>query len=197
VKICLQLFVLLSSFAFVRAAAEPHSSLFRVRTLTDCEGKVQQLGQQSGSKAVVLVFLGSECPISQRYVPELNRIAAQQKTNAIEFYGVVSGRSVTRAKAAEFARDYAIGFPLLVDEDLTLARWLRPTHVPEAYVLKSDGDLMYHGRIDDGYESVGKQRTVVTHRELRDAIVAVLAGRTPARVFAQPVGCYFEELPPK
>ncbi len=145
----------------------------------------------------MLVFLGPECPISQRYVPELNRIAAQQKTNATEFYGVVSGRSMTRAKVAAFASEYAITFPVLVDETFALARWLRPTHVPEAYVLKPDGDLMYHGRIDDNYEAIGKQRTVVQHRELRDAISAVQVGQMPPRVFAPPVGCYFEDLPAK
>jgi thiol-disulfide isomerase/thioredoxin len=190
----LRLFVLCGSLAFAAAAAELHSNLFRLRTLADSEGKTHQLGLKSGSKTVVFVFLGPECPISQRYVPELNRIAALYKTNAVEFYGVVSGRSMTPAKAAAFAKEYAISFPVLVDNELALARWLRPTHVPEAYVLKPDGDLMYHGRIDNGYEAVGRPRTVITHRELRDAIPAVLAGKSPPRIFAPPVGCYFEEL---
>ncbi|HWN94147.1 MAG TPA: redoxin domain-containing protein [Methylomirabilota bacterium] len=188
-----QLSALLSCLAL--ANAESHPDLFRVRAVTDAKGISHQLGGSRNVKVIVLVFLGPECPISQRYVPELNRIATQQKTNATEFYGVVSGRSVTRAKAAAFAREYAITFPVIVDEKLALARWLRPTHVPEAYVLRRDGDLMYHGRIDDGYAAIGKQRTVVQHRELRDAIAAVLAGRTPPRIFAPPVGCYFEELP--
>ena len=81
---------------------------------------------------------------------------------------------------------------MLLDGNLSLARWLRPTHVPEAYVLKPDGDILYRGRIDDGYEALGKPRAVVQHRELRDAISAVRAGRVPPRLFARPVGCYFE-----
>ena len=190
----LRLFVLLSGFTLTAAAAESHSNLFRIRTLADSEGRIHQFGLNSGCKAIVFVFLGSECPISQRYVPELNRIAALHRTNAVEFYGVISAHSMTSARIGAFVKEYSIAFPVLVDGDLRLARWLRPTHVPEAYVLKPDGDLMYHGRIDNGYESIGRQRTVVTHRELRDAISALLAGQTPARMFAQPVGCYFEEL---
>ena len=169
-------------------------NLFRVHSMTDSKGALHRIPERRNAKAVVLVFLGTECPISQRYIPELNRIAGAHETNAVEFYGVVAGRTMTPPRADAFATEYGLKFPLLCDSDLRLARWLRPTHVPQAYVLKSDGDIVYRGRIDDGYEGIGKPRTVVQHHELRDAITAVLAGRTPDRFFAPPVGCYFEEL---
>ena len=193
VKSIISIFLL--SAAWLMAAPDAAPALFRVRTLVDTEGRVHQLGGKPGIKAVVLVFLGPECPISQRYVPELNRIWAQRQTNAVEFYGVVAGKKVARTNVAAFAKEYAIGFPVLVDDDLSLARWLRPTHMPEAFVLKADGDIIYHGRIDDWYESIGKPRAVVQHRELRDAITAVLSNKVPLRTYARPVGCYFEELP--
>jgi len=188
------LIVLLWSVRFAVSAEEALPSLFRVRTVVDSQGMARQLGQKPGVKAVVLVFLGPECPISQRYVPELKRIAALHQTNAVEFYGVVAGRQVTLESVAAFVKDYAIDFPVLVDESLALARWLRPTHVPESFVLKPDGDVVYHGRIDDWYQALGKPRTVVQQRELRDGISALLAGRNPPRIYARPVGCYFEEL---
>ena len=187
--------MLLLCAAWPVRAGELAPDFFRVRTLTDTQGKEHQLGSMAGVKAIVLVFLGPECPVSQRYVPELNRIAAMHQTNAVEFYGVVSASKKARENATAFVKEYSIKFPVLVDDRLALAKWLRPTHVPEAYVLKRDGDVVYRGRIDDWYEAVGKPRAVVRQRELRDAIEAVLAGRTPPRSFAQPVGCYFEELP--
>jgi hypothetical protein len=186
--------LLLTGCALFTAAAEPAPSLFRVRSAVDVQGKAHQLDGAPGIKVSVFVFLGPECPISQRYVPKLNRIATEHKTNAVQFYGVVAERKMTRARAAAFAREYSVQFPVLFDEKLALARWLRPTHVPEAFVLKSDGDIVYRGRIDDWYESIGKPRAVVQHHELRDGITAVLADRTPARLFARPVGCYFEEF---
>ena len=154
-----------------------------------------QLGNVPGAKVTVFVFLGRECPISQRYVPKLNRIAAEHKTNAVQFYGVIAERKLTRAKAAAFSKECSVQFPVLFDDQFALAQWMRPTHVPEAFVLKADGDIVYRGRIDDWYESIGKARAVVQRHELRDGIAAVLAGRTPERSFARPVGCYFEELP--
>ena len=68
---------------------------------------------------------------------------------------------------------------------------LRPTVVPEAFVVDAGGRLCYRGRIDDRFVAVGKPRTKVTHHELRDAIAALhTGGRAPE---SQPaVGCIFE-----
>lgn len=168
--------------------------VFRVRSGRDTAGRAHRLGEGAGTKAVVLVFLGPECPISQRYVPELNRIFAMY-TNGVEFYGVLAGKSMTRTQAVAFVKEYAIQYPVLLDERLPIASWLRPTHMPEVYVLKPDGDRVYRGRISDWYQSPGKARAAAQQHELRDALDAVLAGRTPAKSYAPPVGCYFEDWP--
>jgi hypothetical protein len=178
------------------AQAAPGHDVFRVRTARDTTGRAHQFGLAADTKAVVFVFLGPECPISQRYVPELNRLAAGQGTNGVEFFGIIAGQTMTRTQAAAFVKDYAIQYPVLFDEGLALARWLRPTHMPEAFVLKPDGDRLYRGRIDDWYQAPGKPRSVVQHRELRDAMDAARAGKMPAKFFAPPVGCYFEDWPP-
>ena len=106
------------------AGAQTGHELFRARRVVDLAGRVHQLGAARGTKLVVLVFLGPECPISQRYVPELNRIAAEQGTNGVEFYGVVSGHFADRAAAMAFQKEYAIRFPILLDDTGALARWL-------------------------------------------------------------------------
>jgi len=184
-------------FIALAAVAQAQHTLFRVRQATDVGGQRHRLVESAATKAVVFVFLGPECPISQRYVPELNRLAAAQNTNAVEFFGVIAGQSMTRTQALAFVKDYAIKFPVLFDEGLALARWLRPTHMPEAFVLKPDGDIIYHGRIDDWYESPGKPRARAQHHELREALAAARAGKTPPKMFAPPVGCYFEDWPPR
>jgi hypothetical protein len=189
-------FLILISLAVLAGnAAGAGHELFRVRTARDTGGRAHQFGVSSDTKAVVFVFLGPECPVSQRYVPELNRLAAGQGTNGVEFFGVIAGQSMTRTQAAAFVKDYAIQYPVIFDEGLALARWLRPTHMPEAFVLKPDGDRLYRGRIDDWYQSPGKPRAVIQHRELRDAMDAARAGKLPRKFYAPPVGCYFEDWP--
>jgi thiol-disulfide isomerase/thioredoxin len=190
-----QRFSLLLLSVALLAAAESRHDLFRVRRATDLARQTRRLGEAPATKAVVFIFLGPECPISQRYVPKLNRLAAAQDTNAVEFFGVIAGQSMTRTQAIAFAKEYAIQFPVLFDDGLALARWLRPTHMPEAFVLQRDGDVVYHGRIDDWYESPGKPRAAAQHHELRDALIAVVAGKSPPRIYAPPVGCYFEDWP--
>jgi hypothetical protein len=168
---------------------------FRIGAAKDVNGHELQLAT-NGTRVIALVFLGPECPVSQRYAPELNRIARAQ-TNGVEFLGVISAPSITRTQALTFTKDYALEFPVIFDERGELARWLKPTHMPEAFVLKLAGEVVYHGRIDDAFAAPGKPRMIFTHHELRDAISAVLAGRKPAKSFAQPVGCYFEDWPKK
>lgn len=173
-------------------AGESGHDLFRVRTGVDTAGAQHRFAAKD-AKGVVFVFLGPECPVSQRYVPELNRIARHADTNAVEFFGVISGKSMTRTQAVEFVKEYAIQFPVIFDEKKALAHWLRPTHMPEAFVLKPDGDRVYRGRIDDWYLAPGRPRAVIRERELREAIAAVGVGKMPATHFAPPVGCYFED----
>jgi hypothetical protein len=168
--------------------------LFRVRAVTNVSGQGLRLGESTNTRIVVLVFLGPECPVSQRYAPELNRIARAQ-TNGVEFFGVISAPSITRTQALAFVNEYALKFPVLFDDRGELARWLRPTHVPEAFVLKRDGDLVYHGRIDDAFAAPGMPRTAFQNHELRDAMAAVLSGGAPRKSYAKPVGCYFEDWP--
>ena len=130
--------LLLASAGALLAATDDGPAFFRVHRVVDVSGVAHQLGAARGTKAVVLVFLGPECPISQRYVPELNRLAGGH-TNAVEFYGVISGPSMTRTQALAFVKDYALKFPVLFDDGGPFARWLHPTHMPETFVLKPDG----------------------------------------------------------
>ena len=71
----------------------------------DFAGKTQSLGQSERVKGVVLVFLSPECPVSNQYIPELNRLYLSATDKRIEFYGVISDSTLTRAKAALFRRN--------------------------------------------------------------------------------------------
>jgi hypothetical protein len=57
-------------------------------------------------------------------------------------------------------------------------------------VLDATGEIRYRGRIDNRYEALGRPRRVVTIRDLRDALDAVLAGRPVARPETTALGCY-------
>jgi hypothetical protein len=62
---------------------------------------------------------------------------------------------------------------------------------PQAAVLV-DGKLIYRGRIDDRYPTLGTTRAQPTHRDLADVLAAVAAGRVPPPRFTKAIGCAIE-----
>lgn len=160
--------------------------------LLDTAGTPRTIGESLKTQAVVLVFLGPDCPLCQRYAPTLNTIV-ENAPKSVEFYGVVSGSSSTRAEAIKFATDYKLKFPVLIDGGAEFASRFLPTHVPEAFVLNSNGDVLYCGRIDDWYEAPGKPKATVQSHDLKDAIAAVVAGKPVANAKTKPIGCMFED----
>lgn len=165
-------------------------------SVLDTAGVAHSLRALPERQALVVVFLATECPISNGYVPELNRqFAAIHEADAkVDFYGVISDRSVTRAAAAKHVAEFKYKFPVLFDASGELAEALRPTHTPEAFVIDRTGRLAYRGRIDDLYADVGKKRTEASRHDLADALAAVIASRPVATARTEPVGCLFESL---
>lgn len=170
------------------SAAEPLSAL-------DLTGHPHTLGQGPQTRAVAVVFLGSQCPVAQKYIPQLNRIAHEFAGGEVEFFGILAEPTLTRAAARRFADEYQLAFPVLFDGALSLAERLRPSHTPEAFVFRPNGDLLYRGRIDDRFADLLEARSQATRHELREAIAACLSRRTPPES-AVPVGCRFEALAP-
>jgi hypothetical protein len=77
-----------------------------------------------------------------------------------------------------------------IDRDRTLAHRARASVTPEAVLIDSKGEIRYRGRIDNRYVDFGKPRRVVTTFDLRDALEAVLAGKSVAHPETTAVGCY-------
>jgi hypothetical protein len=80
----------------------------------------------------------------------------------------------------------------LFDASGELAAQLKPTHVPEAFVLDETLQLAYRGRIDDIYPQIGKRRQQASEHNLQDAILALADGKPVEVNVTKPVGCLFE-----
>lgn len=161
----------------------------------DVDGRLHHFAATPDCKAVVVVFLATSCPISNGSLPTLQKLAARYKTRGIEFYGVVSAPNLSREKAAKHRDEYRISFPVLFDASANLRSRLKPTHTPQAMVLSPVGQVLYSGRIDDLYPSIGRKRDVPSEHELEDALADIVAGRTVAVPVTTPVGCVLENPP--
>src|SRR5690349_15126634 len=112
----LSLLVIILCFASRASHAdEPLGAKLIGLRMLDQEGRVHQLGDRDGSRGVALVFLSPECPVSNQYVPELNRLANEMADQPCEFFGVVADPTISRASVDRFCRDFQIKFPVLFD----------------------------------------------------------------------------------
>jgi hypothetical protein len=152
----------------------------------DIEGHVQTIGETPVS---VVVFLDTECPVANQYVPELAAMAKRHPEAAI--FGVISNASVTRAQALEHRKKFQIEFPEIFDASGELAARLKPTTTPEAFLIR-EGAIVYRGRIDDRWEKLGRQRERDPKKDLEEALVAAIAGTEIAVPRTEPVGCLFQ-----
>ena len=165
----------------------------RVEPLTG--GVLDPLAAPKGVKAIVFLFTSTDCPISNRYAPELRRLAQTFVSQGVMFRLVYPNPAedavAIRAHMAAFA--YAGAIDALRDPKHALVKFVGATITPEAAVYAA-GRVQYRGRIDNRFVDFGVDRPAATEHDLHDAIAAVLAGKPVAHPETQAVGCYIADF---
>lgn len=144
---------------------------------------------------VVLIFVGIDCPISNRYAPEVRKIHEQFTGREVSFWLVQPDADVSAKAMRKHLKEFSYPCEALRDPRHVLVRKAQATRVPECAVFNRTGELVYHGRINNRYADYGRARPQATEHELRDAIEAALAGRLPAKASVPAVGCHIPDLP--
>jgi hypothetical protein len=141
--------------------------------------------------ASVLIFVSSDCPISNGYAPEIQRLCTDYRKNGVSCTLVYEDAAIDPA-AVRTHRE-AFGYrdiPAVVDTAHAIAAMTNATVTPQAVVVVTGGAIKYRGRIDNRYEELGKRRRVVTVHDLRDALDDIVAGRAVATPATEAVGCF-------
>jgi len=174
--------------ARVAAADEPWRA-----PLVDLDGRELGPASDPGVKAIALLFVLSDCPISNAYIPELNRLHQAFGTSGIPLILVHADPATTPDQARQHAHEYKIELPVVLDADHAWMKRAGASTAPEAAVFSTTGALLYRGRIDNQYAGLGKRRAVVTSHDLRDALKAVLAGQPIGEPRTEAIGCPIPE----
>lgn len=143
----------------------------------------------NGYKAAVLIFVTPECPISNRYAPEIRHLHDEFVTNGIAFWMIYADPDVGNDRIDAHMREFRLPGRAARDTGLALARKAGARVTPEAAVFGPGARLLYHGRIDDRYESLGSDRASAAHHELRDVLEAITAGKPVTTMSSPAVGC--------
>ena len=155
---------------------------------------VDPLQSSSAVKASVFLFVSVDCPVSNRYAPEVKRLHERFASQGVRFTLVYPNPAESSASIREHLSAYGYPVEALRDPKQVLVKHAQVTITPEAAVFAADGRLVYRGRIDDRYVSLGVERPAATVHDLADALTNVLAGKPVRAPRTQAVGCYVADF---
>ena len=165
----------------------------------DLDGRpVTQLAP-AGSRAVVLFFAASDCPVSNRYIPQIQRFTRRFEPSGVRVWFVYPNPGDTAKVVRAHDQEFSITANTALDNKQRLTQMAHATTTPEAAVFIPEGGGLrevYRGRIDDRYLALGTERPQATRHDLEEAIRAVLAGKPVPQPGGPPVGCSIVTLQP-
>ena len=142
----------------------------------------------------VYFFISTSCPISQQYTKEIIRLKEQFKDQEVKIVTVFpnDGKKSIQKEIKEFNNTYGLSTSFIDDKHFKLTKKLKATITPEAFLISSNGNILYHGAIDNWYYQLGKNRINITAHYLEDAIAEALQGKSITTQYAEPIGCFIE-----
>lgn len=157
--------------------------------LKDANGVEHGFSELARDKAVVLMFVATDCPNSNTYAPVVARLYREYSGRGIAFFNVFSDPSETAETIRKHEADFKTPFPALLDPRQTLARQTGARSTPEVVILDPQGNRLYRGRVDDRFVAFGKTRYQPTENDLQEALDAVLSGKPVAHPVTKTIGC--------
>jgi len=155
--------------------------------LHDCRGAVRRGAELPDAKPVVVAFLGTECPLAKLYGPKLQALS-EKFAGEVVFVGVCSNVQDSPTEVVTYSNRASITFPMLMDPDQKVADLLHATRTPEVIVLDASRKIAYRGRIDDQF-GISVARQSATRDDLTEALISLIAGRTPEIAETKATGC--------
>ncbi len=168
----------------------------RTFALEDARGQRVRPLASTNKVLRVLLFLSVDCPICNRYAPEIRRLVETYEPKRVQFLLVHPVADETGDRIRKHAEEYRLPGIGLRDDHRLLTRYTGATVTPEAVVLGKDLRIVYRGRIDDWFPRLGQQRARPTRHDLREAIEAALAGRPIVPERTRAIGCSIPDAGP-
>jgi hypothetical protein len=167
--------------------------------VTGLDGQPIDPFERTGARTLVFAFIHPECPVSNRYVPELNRLYDEYKARGVRMWVVYSGGERIDELRDHRSR-YRLRVPALVDPRFAIADRAGATMTAEAAVYRGEAShqaewrLVYRGRIDDRAPRLGIWRAAPAIRDLADVLQRIDRGEELPFRATQAVGCYLKPL---
>ncbi|MEW5799013.1 MAG: thioredoxin family protein [Bacteroidota bacterium] len=159
-------------------------------SLNDYNGKKISLSDYKDSKAIVLMFIATQCPVSNAYNERYNGLYNDYSGKNVAFVGINSNKQESIDEIKEHASDNKFKFTILKDINNIIADKLDAQRTPEIYVVHPTTlEVLYHGRIDDS-----QRETNIKSKDLRSALDEILAGKPVTVKETKAFGCTIKRI---
>jgi hypothetical protein len=149
---------------------------------------------QPGSRATVFIFTRTDCPIANRYAPEVQRLHREFGPQRVAFRLVyLDGGEPVEAIRAHLGQ-YGYDIPALRDPRHVLVSLTGVRATPEAAVFTAERRLVYRGRIDDRYLDFNRVRASPKRHDVREVLTAIASGTPVEPRTTDAVGCLIADL---
>jgi AhpC/TSA family len=163
--------------------------------LLDVDGRVvDPFLAAEQSRAIAFLFASVDCPISNRYAPAVQRLHETFSAQGVAFWLVYPNPSETPDAIRAHLKAFNYPVHALRDPKHDLVKLAGVTVTPESAVYDARRALVYRGRIDDRYVSLGVERPAATQHDLRDALSATLDRRPVKEPRTPAVGCFIADF---
>jgi len=112
-------------------------------TLPALGGGQVSLSELKGKKGVLVVFFTTWCPACVTKVPALRQLASEAAAQQIEVWGVNIGQD--KDTIAAFVKKHGINYPVLLDQDQSVARAYNVTGIPFIVGIDKNGYVRFQG----------------------------------------------------
>lgn len=185
------LFLIIFAFASTLSAIGPKSSdnkSYDNFSLFDYKGDIYSLESFTKKKGIVLMFIATQCPVSNAYNDRMNQLYSDYN-DSFSIVGINSNKQEDIDEIASHAEENNFEFVVLKDSNNVIADKFEASFTPEIYVLSNDFELLYHGRIDDSRKEEG-----VKEKDLRNALNEIKAGKPVSVKETKAFGCTIKRV---
>lgn len=159
-------------------------------TLNDYNGKKISLSDFKDSKAIVLMFVATQCPVSNAYNERYNKLFEDYSAKNVAFVGINSNKQESVEEIKQHAAEHGFKFPILKDINNIIADKLDAQRTPEIFVVHpTTYEILYHGRIDDS-----QRESLIKTNDLRAALDEILAGKPVTVKETKAFGCTIKRV---
>jgi len=161
-------------------------------TFTDLTGGTHKLSE---FKSAVIAMTSATCPVSKKYLHSLTKLDTYLREQNIALLLVNPFASETADEIKAQLTEAKITATYCHDQDKAFASALDAQTTTEVFLIDSKRTLIYRGALDDQY-GIDYSHDAPRSTYLREAIVAMLAGRQPVITATAAPGCELD-LPSK